>query len=435
MSKLRALERKYARPIPQGNFVTHITTPDTFRTIKETNAPSTTEPTLLAVRQSRSKGGPLGVNLACNGGPFIYTFNCSAEYFTSTRAGQLTVAGIREKAGTNALTLLELDVGDQYDIRKEVPRFLPLQLESARRLIALLEQSDMGLFLKQTFLAAIAGMSPERLSLLQTKWDAARMYRAIVTSTAYAVGSVTNFALYGPSFAKHLFFKDPANIRIAGHAYISGMIHEQHLTDVGSAKSYFETVVAAYADAEQVENVTEVSLAEVHDALAEFFDPSYYGLTHASLEMFLDLNFKSFYWLLSLLKEDDNFSQNLIEQMQLFIHSLYHYLLVENIYFRHISFARPDTQFFRTYEPNGTTENFSIISPGKNAVFTGKVLQLSNNQLRELGESNFRLAHDYPLPVTQTTLPGLEQLGLANQMRNMQEELVQEGYILPNRRL
>lgn len=80
---------------------------------RQTHFPAQDKPTLLAVRQSRSISGPLGVNVACNGGPFIYTFNHPAEHFVTTRSGELTIEGIQQKAGTNELMLLELDVSEQ----------------------------------------------------------------------------------------------------------------------------------------------------------------------------------------------------------------------------------------------------------------------------------------------------------------------------------
>lgn len=434
MANFREIEVRYNPPIPQGNVVTHITTPDTFAAINQTHLPAQDKPTLLAVRQSRSISGPLGVNVACNGGPFIYTFNHPAEHFVTTRSGELTIEGIQEKAGTNELMLLELDVSEQSKTVPELPRYLPLQLDMAQRIIAILDQSDTGNFLKQTFLEALAQMKPEQLAHLQLKRDAARMFRAIVTSTAYAIGKVTNFALYGPRIAQHLFTTGAVTYRKAGHGYISGRIPGAALENVEAANAYFEAVVAAYVRAEEVEQAATVSLPEVYESLAEFFDPEYYGLAHTSLEMFLDLDFKSFYWLVDLLREYANITPVQIEQMQLYIHSLYHFLLVENIYDRHVITGNSATQLYKTYEPNGNTENFTILSPGTKESVSGTTYQLTGKSLTTLGQQQFGLAHDYPLPVTQTTLPGLEQLGVADPMSELQDALVEQRYMVPNRR-
>ena len=301
-------------------------------------------------------------------------------------------------------------------------------------MIAILDQSDTGNFLKQTFLEALAQMKPQQLAQSELKREAARMFRTIVTSTAYAIGKVTNFALYGPRIAQHLFSTGAITYRKAGHGYISGRIPGVALENVEAANTYFEAVVAAYVSAEGVEQAAIVSLPEVYESLAEFFDPSFYGLAHTSLEMFLDLDFKSFYWLVDLLREYANISPVQIEQMQLYIHSLYQFLLVENIYDRHVVTGNPTTQLYKTYEPNGNTENFTILSPGPKASLSGTAYQLTGNSLTRIGQQQFCLAHDYPLPVTQTTLPGLEQLGVANRMGELQDELVEQGYMVPNRR-
>ncbi len=163
MSYFREIESRYNPVKLQGPVVTHITSVDTFEAINQTHFPAFCHPTLLAVRQSRTISGPNGVNVSCNLGPFIYTFNHPAKHFVSGAGGALTMKGIQAKAGTDKLVLIELDISEQENEVVEVPRFLPLQVETAYRIIALLNQSEIGRLLLQEFINVINLMRPEQI--------------------------------------------------------------------------------------------------------------------------------------------------------------------------------------------------------------------------------------------------------------------------------
>lgn len=437
MADIRELESQYTKEIPRGNKVTHITTLETWRQIQQTSFPGDSLPTILAVRQSRTTSSSKGVNVACNLGPLIYTFNYPAEYFFNTEEGRLTLEGIQEKAGKDAvLVSIEWDEDVVGEI-EEIPRFLPLSIEVANGIIELLNKSNLGKSLATVFLDTILNISQLELNHLNRKIEINKLYRSILTSIAYSVGGLTNFAMYGPRIAKHLFMdRRSRNIRIAGHGFISGKIPEEVLLSPEEASKHFKQVLISLEKLEGIVATKEVDLLEVYESLGVFFDPECHGLKLQTLEMFLDLDNDSFYYLLKLLREYNKFNNIDIENISLYIHSIYHYLLVSKIYERHIENGNLGTKIFRTFEPNAGHENFIMISPGSNDLRDAKIYKNGGNGgFVLLSEQPIRLSHDYPTPVSSHTTPGLAELGIGEVFKDMQIELEKRGLLVPAKRL
>lgn len=432
MSEILALETRYAKPVEPSKKLTHITTWDTLQAIRQTFQPGSDLPTVLAIRQSRSNSNPTGVNVSCNGGPFIYTFAAPAEAFDSTQAGRLAIEGIQVKAKGAPLALLEFDASIRPGQQEPIPRFLPLTIPTARRIISLLSESDMGRFILSVFNETLEKVTKDSSEALRTKREKKRMFRAIATTIAYSYG-LSNFALYGPRIAKHLFMSEATNFNKAGHGFITGQMPADALRDMEGAIRHANRVIQALEGTLETTPRHTIPLPEVYDALGEFYDPGYYGLNHTSLELFLDLDFTSFYWMEAQMRAQNQLEPNQIDAINLLFHSLYHFLLLENIFQRHVGSNNQKAQFFKTYEPNAGNENFCIISPGKDTTFPASVYRL-DDRLKHVENGRFALRHDYAVPLSSATT-GFDQLGHSARLRELQQALADHGLLMQNRRV
>jgi len=383
-NKWRELEKSYVVEEKFCPYYTHITTPETWETIKSERYNHTNDPTLLAIIHSKNDSQLAKLSYPCNGGSFVYMFNHSAEWFLSSAQASLALDGIRARSGTDSLVLIETRF-EQVENTDVAWRFLPLHLKHGKKMMQYLRESEKGLSVIDELMDLLD--HSDICEQAQFARNQAQFFRTVLTSIGYTFG-LKNFAMYSSKISDIIFYGAPRNVFKAGHRYVVGdMDWDPH----ENIQEYTNRLIDEIASKLRLPKLFRVNPWEVFESLKPFFQPSVMEISIKDPRLYFAFEPYGSDILFEYMKrKNPKDSVNITKA----IYGLYHLILAEDILSLHEN--KLETVICKTAEPNGTNENFGLVSPGANSVCPAKIFIVENNKLNQIDQRDIRFLHDCP---------------------------------------